>query len=378
MRKFFSLIIAMCIALIFALSLSACANDGAGSPPETPPPSPPPAGPPPHTHTYALNTYLVAEGKAYKVRICNCEEYEIVEEVAGAIIASPQTLVELVGSASDNSTIVLDGGTYSTLYLEGKDAYPQNLTVIGTKDAVLNGVSITSGVKYEKVVADSLNSSINDEQMEGEATLNGNLTFRNITFGRTVAIRNASIDGFSLYDCKFTNCSGLAINSNTFCNYYGNDTNSGNKINITRSDYCVLYTKNVRVQNCSFRNVDYSGSQQDTAIIVHSVENITIKNCVVDGSSFNAVQINGISNAKSKGAIVLDSNTFKYTDDRLLRFNAIDSEANITLKFNILEGSGNPNEVMKAPSAIRDCFNFIDNTYAGYMIDKNSSSVVFG
>ena len=373
MRKFIRLILAMLLALTCVFTLVACADDGASAPP---PSDPPPVGPPPHTHSFTQETYLVDEGNAYKVKLCDCGDYEVLETLVGALIATPETLANVISTAVANSTVVLDSGYYSTLYLVGKNAYPQNLTVIGAKDVTLNGVSITSGIKYEKVITDSTNSAILNETMVAEATINGNLTFKNITFGRTVAIRNANIDGFTLYDCKFINSSGIVINANTFCDYYGNDTTNGNKVNVTRNNYCVLYTKNVRIENCSLRNVDYSGSQQDTAIIVHSVENITIKKCVVDGAKFNAVQINGIGNAKTKGTILLESNTFKYTNDRLLRFNSVEAGSTITLKYNILEGSGNASEIMKASSVTGVEFNFYDNTYDGYSFDRYSSGVI--
>ena len=68
---------------------------------------------------------------------------------------------------------------------------------------------------------------------------------------------------------------------------------------------------------------------------------------------------------------------FKNTADRLLRFSSIESDSVVTLKYNVLENTGDINsQVMKASSVAGVEFKFFDNTYNGYSFDRYSSGVI--
>ncbi len=359
MKRFLSIIFAVLMLIACTVTLSACKQE------------------PDEVHDYTFSTYFIENGRAYKGKRCECGKYQKEQEIVSAIIATTQNLNDLIQSAGENSTIVLSSGNYKPLFLIGKNAFPQGLTIIGTDNTIIRGVSISSGIKYEHVTSDdktTLNQNLVDD-----ATLNGNLTFRNVSFSGAVSIKNASIDGFSLYDCTFINETGLFIRSNIFCDKYGNDTVSGQKINKYREAWCSLYAKNIVIDNCSFKNVYYYTSE-DSAIMLHSVENATIRNCVVNGSKYNALQINAHDYCKTKGTILIESNTFKSTPSRLIRFSNIESGSTVTLKDNILENTGNYNDpkegILKASSVDGVNFEFIGNTYGGEPIHRYSYGII--
>ena len=66
-----------------------------------------PENPPTHTHDYNFSTYVIEGEKAYKIKRCECDEYQKEQEIVGAIIATPNTLTDIIKNAGENSTIVL-------------------------------------------------------------------------------------------------------------------------------------------------------------------------------------------------------------------------------------------------------------------------------
>jgi hypothetical protein len=85
--KFLTFVAAVCLIVPCMFVLSACGKKD-----------------PPHTHAYDKVSYVVENGKAYKVQTCNCEEFTKTE-IQDAVIATPQNVNDVIVHLNDKENV---------------------------------------------------------------------------------------------------------------------------------------------------------------------------------------------------------------------------------------------------------------------------------
>lgn len=304
--------------------------------------------------------------------------------------ATPSNITIIISNAEPNSTIILEDGNYDLLKLTGdKNAisgyitYPENLTITGTHNAKIAGVSITSGIKDQMVHSaypHDLNYGCVNPDVS-DAILPQGLTFRGISFSNSFSLRNGSIDNLTFDDCKFINGSFINVDPNRMEDLYGKDYTNENDINFQdRPNYAKLTPKNLVVRNC-----DFSGTHPTSdlsAIRIQSVDDITIYKNIINQARYNGVNIGGVSNplndSYSTGKISISNNQISNTQSRSIRLYTI-RDAEVLIAANELKSankstseSSNP-EVVKASGCINTNFAVIaNNTYNGSGISKDN------
>ena len=161
------------------------------------------------------------------------------------------------------------------------------------------------------------------------------LAFSNIKFTGKVEIAsenrdNTIIDGVTFENCKFeTNdiatTNGQAIN-------FSNNVNNGQ-------------VKNLIVKNCDFTNC-YQG------VYTNQVRNVSVTGCTFNTTGHNAIAIQDPGNVPvNHGAVEITNNKFTSIGDRVIRFNNVGADTQITIKGNTATNSGDAaGEVIKATS----------------------------
>jgi len=230
--------------------------------------------------------------------------------------------------AANFKTHLADGGFHTT---PRYTTTLKNLTINGATGATIEGLVATSGHAY----GDVYDYVIDKDYESGSAyylTLNiENVVFSKVNFTGKIDI-NAS-DATSVYNgitfdqCTFTT-GGTASTNGAAIRYY-NESNNGN-------------VKNIKVQNCTFTNC-YQG------IYVHHVNGITVTSSSFTTTGHNAIAIQSHNGPVNLLNVVITNNTFKNIADRIIRFNEIGENSNITIQGNTATNSGDTDgEVMKA------------------------------
>ena len=209
----------------------------------------------------------------------------------------------------------------------------KNVTIVGAEGATIAGVVTTSGHVY----GDNVHDYVLDVDKNGSAyysTLHlENIKFSNVAFTGTININTSdatsTYNGVTFENCTFTT-GGTASSNGPAIRYY-NEANNGN-------------VKNIVVKNCKFNNC-YQG------IYVHHVNGINITENEFDTTGHNAVAMQGHDGAVNLKSVVINNNTFKNIGDRIIRFNNVGADSNITIQYNTATNSGDDNgEVIKATS----------------------------
>ena len=161
------------------------------------------------------------------------------------------------------------------------------------------------------------------------------LAFSNIKFIGKVEIasqerNNTIIDGVTFENCKFetndtASTNGQAIN-------FSNNVNNGK-------------VRNLIVEDCDFTNC-YQG------VYTNQVRNVSVTGCTFNTTGHNAIAVQSALNSScNHGAVVITGNTFTNIHDRIIRFNEVGADTQITIKGNNATNSGNTaGEVIKATS----------------------------
>ena len=161
-----------------------------------------------------------------------------------------------------------------------------------------------------------------------------NLKFSKITFTGKVEIssqfsNDVIIDGVTFTECTFktndtTSTNGQALN-------YSNSLNNRN-------------IRNLVVDSCIFGN-SYQG------VYTNNVRGVSVTNCQFDTTGHNAIGIQDNPTAFNHGKVVITGNTFTNIGDRIIRFNNVGADTQITIKSNTATNSGDRNgQVIKATS----------------------------
>lgn len=245
-------------------------------------------------------------------------------------VTASSDLATVIKNAQPNSIIKLSGGTHKLLELTGKDSYPENITIMSENGAIIRGVCITSGVTAADTTFSTKNGDISI------ATLNNNITFRGIHFADPFSVRNCNITGLTIDDCFFNVGAAIELLPNSFGNFYGDD---GTGTATMSPHYATRKLRDVVIKNC--RIVNANDDNLKTAILMKSVENVTIHNNTIEAAAYNGIQIAGNAFSATKpwydaintGRITITSNTIKNTGSRSIRFSQF-KDAVITLLYN--------------------------------------------
>jgi len=222
----------------------------------------------------------------------------------------------------------------------------KNVTIVGATGATVAGLVATAGHAYGEVYDYVLDVKKNGSGYYNTLNME-NITFSKVAFTGKVDINTS--DATSVYNgVTFDNCTfttgGTASSNGAAIRYY-NENNNGN-------------VKNIVVNKCTFNNC-YQG------VYTGSVNGVTVTECTFNTTGHNAiaVQSNGVVDLKN---VVISDNNFDNIDDRIIRFNEIGADSNITITNNTATNSGDDaGEVIKANSIAAGITTYISNNNWG-------------
>ena len=255
-----------------------------------------------HTETYLLKSGDVLDAKT-------------IDEIKETIAANP-------------------GGGYGT------PCYIRSMSSVTFKAAVgaqvsVAGVYAFSGHRYQDgydyVLDRDVVNGTNTYYVANRLT---NITFDGITFTAKSNIETsqeqAIINGFTFKNCTF-NIGHTEDNSDYIALRYYNENNNGN-------------VRNLVVDNCQFNNCRQG-------VYTSHVYGVSVTNSTFNTTGHNAIAIQDFSGVGNHGKVVITDNVFNNIGDRIIRFNNVGADTQITIKGNTATNSGNAaGEVIKATS----------------------------
>ena len=256
-----------------------------------------------HTETYLLKSGDVLDAKT-------------IDEIKETIAANP-------------------GGGYGT------PCYIRSMSNVTFKAAVgaqvsVAGVYAFSGHRYQDgydyVLDRDVVTGTNTYYVANRLT---NITFDGITFTANSDIetsqKQAIINGFTFKNCIF-NIGNTTDNSDYIALRYYNENNNGN-------------VRNLVVDNCKFNNCRQG-------VYTSHVYGVSVTNSTFNTTGHNAIAVQAHGgNLCNHGKVVITDNVFNGIGDRIIRFNNVGADTQITIKRNIATNSGNTgNEVIRATS----------------------------
>ena len=255
-----------------------------------------------HTETYLLKSGDVLDAKT-------------IDEIKETIAANP-------------------GGGYGT------PCYIRSMSSVTFKAAVgaqvsVAGVYAFSGHRYQNgydyVLDRDVVNGTNTYYVANRLT---NITFDGITFTAKSNIETsqeqAIINGFTFKNCTF-NIGHTEDNSDYIALRYYNENNNGN-------------VRNLVVDNCQFNNCRQG-------VYTSHVYGVSVTNSTFNTTGHNAIAIQDFSGVGNHGKVVITDNVFNNIGDRIIRFNNVGADTQITIKGNTATNSGNAaGEVIKATS----------------------------
>ena len=255
-----------------------------------------------HTETYLLKSGDVLDAKT-------------IDEIKETIAANP-------------------GGGYGT------PCYIRSMSSVTFKAAVgaqvsVAGVYAFSGHRYQNgydyVLDRDVVNGTNTYYVANRLT---NITFDGITFTANSDIetsqKQAIINGFTFKNCTF-NIGHTEDNSDYIALRYYNENNNGN-------------VRNLVVDNCQFNNCRQG-------VYTSHVYGVSVTNSTFNTTGHNAIAIQDFSGVGNHGKVVITDNVFDNIGDRIIRFNNVGADTQITIKGNTATNSGDTaGEVIKATS----------------------------
>lgn len=255
-------------------------------------------------------------------------------------VSTADDILSVIKNARPGATITLAAGTYPTLKLTGKDAFKDNITIVGTKDVIIDGVSITSGQCPFYDVQEEVNCDISN------ARLSSNITFSGITFTKSFCVRNSEIDGVKVVGCTFKKGANFNITPNSFSDSLGDDNPFATTTLDAAPYYATRVAYNVVVKDCTFEdaNTKTDGTYDTrTAIYIKGVDGAAINNNTILGAGHNGIQFdqNNTANksyAPNTGYIRITNNKISGTGSRSIRMNGL-VNATVYMLYNQLSDS---------------------------------------
>lgn len=272
------------------------------------------------------------------------------------ISASPtDNLSDIIKNAKDGATITLADGNYSRINLFGNKSFRNNITIKGSKNAIIDGMSISSGIRMAQEVQDHRDSDVR------KATMSSNLTIEGVTFTHSFCVKNCIINGVAVIDCKFEEGAGVYIVPNSPYDVldklsepdemfgYGDGSASFENVPL----YNTRVARNILVKGCEFINSNLNTSS--TAIYMKTIDGAYVTNNLVHAANFNGIQITGSvesyrTKGRSTGKIVITNNDIRNTGSRSIRLSFLEN-AYACIQFNTMSGANlnenNGNECIK-------------------------------
>lgn len=144
---------------------------------------------------------------------------------------------------------------------------------------------------------------------------------------------------------------------------FENCTFLGNKDNMKDTSFAGVkmfteleYYNDITVQNCTFN--DYF-----QAVYIGGINGVTLKNNTIDNTTHNAFALQSNQN-HAKGNILIKENYISNVSDRVIRFNGIADNANITIQNNIMLNCGDDQkEMIKGQTIGTDTTISLENNY---------------
>lgn len=144
---------------------------------------------------------------------------------------------------------------------------------------------------------------------------------------------------------------------------FENCTFLGNKDNMKDTSFTGVkmlteqeYYKDITVQNCTFN--DYF-----QAVYIGGIDGVTLKNNTIDNTTHNAFALQSNQN-HAKGNILIQENYISNVSDRVIRFNGIADNANITIQNNVMLNCGDDQkEMIKGQIIGTDTTISLENNY---------------
>ena len=234
-------------------------------------------------------------------------------------------------TAEELKTTLADTNTYhgNLMYIRSLN----NITLKAATGANVNiaGVSMESAHVHgtgDKTVHDYvLNNDIVDTNKSFWLVhhVNG-IKFEGLNFTGNVNIASSlaevSIDGVTFDNCSFTT-NGTESDKGQAIRYY-NENNNGKVSNLV-------------VDNCKFYNCHHG-------VYTHHVKNVIVTNSEFDTTGYNAIAIQDHRGACNHGVVQITGNTFTDIQNRIIRFNNVGADTQITITHNTAdENSGKLN-----------------------------------
>ncbi len=239
----------------------------------------------------------------------------------------------------DNFYARKNDGTYSDSSYYIRSMSNVTLKAADGASVKIAGVNASSGHKYASENTPPVYDYVLDKQ-----TVNGsshylanvleNITFDGLTFTAksdiNTSLEQSNIDRFTFKNCTF-NINNMA-EGNQAIRYYNENNNSR--------------VSNLVVDNCKFNNC-YQG------VYTGHIENVTVTDSSFTNTGHNAIAIqnNSDKGTCNHGNVVITRNTFANIGDRIIRFNTVGADTQITITNNTATNSGDrAGEVIKANS----------------------------
>ena len=264
-------------------------------------------------------------GRATKYPGSNTETYLL----KSGDVLDAKTIDEIKETIATNP-----GGGYGT------PCYIRSMSNVTFKAAVgaqvsVAGVYAFSGHRYQ----DGYDYVLDRDVVNGSNTYYvanrlTNITFDGITFTAKSNIETsqeqAIINGFTFKNCTF-NIGHTENNSDYIALRYYNENNNGN-------------VRNLVVDNCKFNNCRQG-------VYTSHVYGVSVTNSTFNTTGHNAIAIQDFSGVGNHGKVVITDNVFNNIGDRIIRFNNVGADTQITIKGNTATNSGDAaGEVIKATS----------------------------
>ena len=209
----------------------------------------------------------------------------------------------------------------------------KNLTIVGAQGATIAGLLATSGHTYGDNIHDYVLGVDKSGSVYYHTLHMENIKFSNVAFTGKIDINTSDAEstynGITFEDCTFTT-GGTASDNGAAIRYY-NEANNGK-------------VKNITVKNCKFNNCNQG-------VYVHHVNGITAIDNEFNTTGHNAIAMQGHDGEVDLKAVVIKNNTFENIGDRIIRFNNVGADSQITIQYNTATNSGDDaGEVIKATS----------------------------
>ena len=202
----------------------------------------------------------------------------------------------------------------------------RNLTITAQEGVTVKGLKLIS-----RTYGDNADPFVNGRSGYNVIVNAYNLKFSNIVFTGKVEIssqfsNDVIIDGVTFTGCTFE--TNNAVSSDGQALNYSNSLNNGK-------------VRNLVVDDCKFAN-SYQG------VYTNNVRGVSVTDSTFDTTGHNAIAIQDPGNVPvNHGAVVIAGNIFTSIGDRVIRFNNVGADTQITIKGNELISSSKA-EVIKA------------------------------